>query len=130
MRLSPLLAAACAALVVVAWFLWPFASFTTDPFGSLFSVFRAVVLFGVTLGATNVIAGVLPRKPPAILRSAIGFVIALAVGIGVSVALGLVFPPIPPDTRPLFAAAAADAFWVAVSLATYYFLTERAALRR
>jgi len=119
MRLSPLLAAACAALVVVAWFLWPFASLTTDPFGSLFSVFRAVVLFGVTLGATNVIAGVLPRAPPAILRSAIGFVIAFAVCVGVSLGLGLVFSPMSPEPRPLFAAEAADAFSVALAIGVY-----------
>lgn len=130
MRPSPVLAAACASIVVVAWFLWPFTGLTTDPVGSLFSVVRAVLLFAVTLGVTNVIAAVLPRMPPVIVRSLIGFVIALAIGMCVSVALGLVFRPIAPDTRPLFAEEAADAFWVAVSIALYYFFTERAVLRR
>jgi len=119
MRLNPVIAAICSALVVVAWFLWPFGNLTMDPIGSLFSVVRAVLLFTVSLAATNVIAGVLPRVPAAILRGAIGFFIAFAVCIGVSLGLGLVFSPMSPDPRPLFAADAADAFWVAVAIAAY-----------
>jgi hypothetical protein len=60
MRLSPFFAATVAALVVITWFLWPFAAVPKDPVGSALAAVRALIFFLVTLGATNVVAGHLP----------------------------------------------------------------------
>jgi hypothetical protein len=125
MRLNTYLAVTLSAIVVVAWFLWPYAAVPRDPAGSALAALRAVTLFAVTLGATNVIADGFPRMPPPVVRSAIGLGIAFSIGVGVSIGLRLFAGSRESSLSwwALLVAAAADAFWCAVAMRVYYLLT-------
>ena len=128
MRVSPVVSASLAAVVVIVWFLWPVEAALKDPVASAFAAGRAIALFAVTLGATNAVAAYLPSPQSLIGRSGIGFGIALTIVLGVS--FGLTLTPMPQEApmawRPLMVSAATDALSCALALALYYALTRRA----
>lgn len=131
MRFRPVLAVSLSAMVVVAWFLWPYAAVPRDPAGSALAALRAVALFAVTLGATSMIGDNFSRAPSPAVRSAIGFGIAFSIGVGVSIGLHLIAPLGEPSSIgwPLVAAAGSDAFWCAIAVLVYYFLTGHYSVR-
>jgi|HubBroStandDraft_6_1064221.scaffolds.fasta_scaffold278581_2 hypothetical protein len=126
MRLSPFFAATVAALVVITWFLWPFAAVPKDPVGSALAAVRALIFFLVTLGATNVVAGHLPVPLRPVAPSGIAFGIAFAIGAGVSIGLNLFVAPRPSfNWRSQIISVAIDAFWCSAATLVYYLLAAK-----
>jgi hypothetical protein len=120
----PLLAFALAALIVIAWFLWPFASIAHDPIAAVLAAARAGLLLAVTLGTTNVVAGQVPGRHVHFLRGIVGFAIAWSISAGVGAGFALSELAGRPDEWQLLSlAAAVDAFWCALALCCYDLLT-------
>jgi hypothetical protein len=113
-----------AALVLVAWFLWPFESIAQDPPGAVLAAARAVALFAVTLGATNFAADHVPDKHSQLLRVALGFTVAWTITASISIALDLIGLLARPRLwQPLLVSVTFDAFWCAAALWLYNLLT-------
>jgi hypothetical protein len=115
--MRPLVTSTLAALVLIAWFVWPFESIGQDPLGALLAAVRATLLFAVTLWTTTFVADHVTAKNPQRLRVAVGFAIATSITAGISVGL-VVTAPVDRSEQwwPLMIAAAADGFWCAVAI--------------
>jgi len=115
-----------AALVLVAWFLWPFESIAQDPQGAALAALRAIMLFAVTVGTTNVVADLSRDKHSPLLRVLLGFSLAWTIIATVSIALDLIELSADPFLwRPLLLAATLDAAWCAAAIGIYNLLSGR-----
>jgi hypothetical protein len=132
MRLSPIVSAPLAVLVVIGWFLWPFPAAMNDPVGSAMAAVRAVALWVVVFGATNSAASYLRAARSLLARCAVGFAIAFLIVGGIS--LGLALSVTPGEShfalRALVIGSAVDAFWCTLALALYFLLTVQSSWKR